>query len=289
MRWRNRRQSGNMIDRRGSGGGMRMGGLRMGSGMRRGGGAGALVLVAIVVVALIMGIDPMTILDPQGAPRPVSTAGQDELRDFAAVVLADTEDVWEARFQAQGRDYTPVPIVLYTARTTSGCGLADSAIGPFYCPQDRRIYLDLGFFDQLERGLGAGGDFARAYVIGHEVGHHVQNLMGVLGAVQQRQAGLPESEANALSVRLELQADCLAGIWSHDAEQVLGVLEPGDIEEALGAASRIGDDALQQRGQGHVVPDSFTHGTSAQRMRWFRRGYDSGDITACDSFAAETL
>jgi len=286
MRWRNRRQSGNMIDRRGAGGGgMRMGGLRLGGG-RRGGGIGILALAVVVVVALALGIDPMALLDPQSAPPAAITAGQDDLRDF---VLADTEDVWQARFQAQGSDYTPVPIVLYSARTTSGCGLADAAIGPFYCPQDRRIYLDLGFFDQLERGLGARGDFARAYVIGHEVGHHVQNLMGVLGAVQQRQATMSETDANALSVRLELQADCLAGIWSHDADQILGVLEPGDIDEALGAASRIGDDALQQRGQGYVVPDSFTHGTSEQRKRWFSRGYDSGDMTACDSFSAGSL
>ncbi len=281
MRWRNRRQSSNIFDRRGAGG--------RGGGVRMAGGVGGLGLVAFVVIALLLGVDPTALLAPSSGPAPMSTAGQDDLRDFAAVVLADTEDVWQARFAAEGGAYEPVPIVLYTARTRSGCGLADSAIGPFYCPGDQRIYLDLSFFDQLERGLGARGDFARAYVIAHEVGHHVQDQLGILAAIDRRMAGLPEAEANALSVRLELQADCLAGIWAQDAEAQLGVLEPGDIEEALGAAGRIGDDVLQQRAQGYVVPDSFTHGTAQQRIKWFRRGYESDDLRDCDTFSAGVL
>lgn len=280
MRWRNRRQSTNIEDRRA---------MRGGGGVRLTGGMGGLGLVAFVVIALLLGVDPMALLQQTSGPPPATTRDQEDLRDFVAVVLADTEDVWTARFEEAGGTYVPVPVVLYTGRTSSGCGLAGAEIGPFYCPGDQRIYLDLSFFDDLERELGARGDFARAYVVAHEVGHYIQDQIGVLGQINRRMAGLPEDQANALSVRLELQADCLAGVWSHDAEAKLGVLEPGDIEEALGAAARIGDDALQQRARGYVVPDSFTHGTSAQRVAWFNRGYRSGDQKACDTFSAAAL
>ena len=280
MRWKGRRQSANIFDRRGRGGG----------GVRVVGGIGGLGAVAVIVLALLFGVDPMMLLEPQDpATVPQGQGMDDDTREFVAVVLGDTEDVWAALFERAGETYRPASLVLYTQGTRSGCGLAAAAIGPFYCPADQRIYLDPVFFRELEQGLGATGDFARAYVIAHEVGHHVQYLLGILDEVHGLQSRVSETEANRLSVQLELQADCFAGIWSHHADRMHGIIEEGDIDEALGAASRIGDDALQRRSQGYVVPDSFTHGTSAQRVEWFRRGYDSGRVADCDTFSAPGL
>ena len=219
----------------------------------------------------------------QTAQGPGVERTSDETDDFIATVLADTEDVWNARFEASGSTYAEPTLVLFENSVSSACGQAGAATGPFYCPTDQSLYLDLSFFRQLASQLDAPGDFAQAYVIAHEVGHHVQNLTGVLEQTQQARSQLPEAEANQVSVQTELQADCYAGIWAHDVYQD-GFLESGDIDEALNAASQIGDDTLQRRGQGTVVPDSFTHGTSEQRQTWFRRGYEGGDTDACDTF-----
>ncbi len=221
---------------------------------------------------------------------PDPSAVPDELRDFVAVVLADTEDVWHTLFkQTWGEPYEEPRLVLFTGGVTSGCGFASSAVGPFYCPADRKVYLDMDFFRTLAERFAAPGDFAQAYVIAHEVGHHVQTLLGISQGVREAKQGLSQAEGNALTVRQELQADCLAGIWANHAERIRGILEPGDLEEALNAASAIGDDTLQRRARGHVVPDSFTHGTSEQRRRWFKRGFDSGRISDCDTFQADPL
>jgi predicted metalloprotease len=301
MRWRGRRQSSNIEDRRGSGGGFGRLGIPLGVGRgrgARGAGLGGFVLLAVVVIALLFGIDPSFLLT--GGQAPVEMTGdrqagplspQDErLRDFTAVVLADTEDVWHAAFQDSfGQPYQEPSLVLFDGGVESACGVAGSAVGPFYCPGDASIYLDLDFFRTLSERFGAPGDFAQAYVIAHEVGHHVQNLLGISGQVREAQQGRPESEVNALSVMLELQADCLAGAWAARAEQTKQILEAGDIDEALGAASAVGDDTLQREAGGRVAPDSFTHGTAAQRQQWFRRGFQSGNLDACDTFSAPAL
>ncbi|MFD2237231.1 KPN_02809 family neutral zinc metallopeptidase [Aureimonas populi] len=296
MQWRGRRQSNNVSDRRGSGGGGfpggRGGGMRIP--IRAGGGGGIGFLLIIGAMWLFFGINPLALLgmDDGGGQQQTSSTGPgiqgtpDETDDFIATVLADTEDVWNARFQAMGETYPEPTLVLFTNSVSSGCGFAGSATGPFYCPADQSLYLDLGFFRQLAQDLDAPGEFAQAYVIAHEVGHHVQNVTGILPRTQRVRQQMSQASANRVSVLTELQADCYAGIWAHDVGG-LGYLEAGDIDEALNAASQIGDDRLQRRSQGEVVPDSFTHGTSEQRQTWFRRGYENGDMEACDTFEGQ--
>ena len=263
--------------------------MRGGTGRVAGiGGVGALI---VVLIGAFVGVDLTPLLQGGSVSGPASgPAGpntiDDRTEEFVSVVLADTEEVWGSIFANSGLDYDQPELVLYSGATTSACGMANAAVGPFYCPGDQRIFLDTSFFATLDQRLGAGGDFAFAYVIAHEVAHHVQNEIGVLGQVNQRRARLPQSEANELSVRIELQADCLAGVW---ATHVDGLLEPGDIEEALNAARMIGDDRLQRRAGQVPQPHTFTHGTSEQRASWFARGYDSGDIRACNTFSAEQL
>jgi uncharacterized protein len=290
MEWRGRRGSKNVIDVRGRGGG------GMGRGARRAGGIGGIGAVVVILIGLFLGVDLTPLLGGGGgglvAPAPQSrTAGpvrsDDPAATFVSVVLADTEEVWEREFAARGGSYQPPELVLFSGVVNSACGTADAAVGPFYCPGDRRVYLDLDFFQTLERRLGAEGDFARAYVIAHEVGHHVQNLIGVMDQTNNLRARASTTEANAISVMVELQADCLAGVWARGAHEMFGSLEPGDIDEALNAASAIGDDALQQRSRGYVVPDSFTHGSAAQRRGWFQRGFETGEMEACDTFSAD--
>lgn len=275
MKWQNARQSSNVEDQRGRGG-------VVGGGI----GIGTLVLAAIVY---FMGGNPMDVLQGSGAPppssqsRPAPGAGaNDEEKKFVASVLGDTEDTWSALFQKRGRTYHPPKLVLFTDRVQSACGVAGSSTGPFYCPGDQKLYIDLAFFRQLKQNYGAPGDFAQAYVIAHEVGHHVQNELGTMDKVNSLQQRASEKQANALSVKLELQADFYAGVWAHYAQK-RGLLEQGDVEEALGAASAVGDDRLQKQAQGYVVPDSFTHGSSAQRQQWFMRGFQTGDMTAGDT------
>jgi predicted metalloprotease len=279
MRWETGRRSENVEDRRG-----------LGVPLVAGGGIGTIILV---LAALFFGFDPSVIMqgDPgtQVAPAPGPAApgasrADDELRDFVSVVLADTEDVWQDLFRRMNREYEDPKLVLFSRGIQSACGFAQTAVGPFYCPADHKIYLDLAFFRDLRDRFGAPGDFAQAYVIAHEVGHHVQMLLGISDRVQAARQRSSEREANALSVRLELQADCLAGVWGANAQRARNILEPGDIEEALNAASAIGDDRLQQQSRGHVTPDSFTHGTSAQRVSWFRRGFESGRVAQCNTF-----
>ena len=282
MFWQGRRESENVEDARGSGGGGRI---------VLGGGIGTVVLV---VLYLLLGGDLQTLFNSQQAQLPQSAqfdnqAPRDEASKFVAVVLADTEDAWNEIFRQMGREYEEPRLVLFTDMIQSGCGFASGATGPFYCPEDRRVYIDLGFFRQLQERLGAGGDFAEAYVIAHEVGHHVQNLLGISDRVQALRRRVSESEYNRLSVRLELQADFLAGVWARYTDRVKHVVEAGDIEEAMRAASAVGDDRLQYRSRGYVVPDSFTHGTSEQRVRWFRRGYETGDLHQGDTFNAPDL
>lgn len=270
MRWAGRRQSGRIEDRRGMPGG----------GMAIGGGLGGLVLILLVA---FFGGDPGILVQNPGAPAGrvagPPDAAEEELKEFVSVVLADTEDVWHELFQSQlNRPYREPTLVLFTGQVQSGCGFAGAAVGPFYCPADDRVYIDLSFFEELRQRFRAPGDFAMAYVIAHEVAHHVQNQLGYSERVQR--AG--KAEANRMSVRLELQADFLAGVWAHHAQRSKQILEEGDMEEALRAASAIGDDRIQKETQGRVVPDSFTHGTSEQRVRWFRRGFESGDLSAMD-------
>ncbi len=283
MLWQGRRESENVEDVRGSGGGRRL---------AVGGGIGGVILV---VVYLLLGGDPQALFDSQQQAQ-LSQPGQideqaprDDASKFVAVVLADTEDAWHDIFRQMGREYEEPKLVLFTDMTRSGCGFASGATGPFYCPEDQRVYIDLGFFHLLQQRLGAGGDFAEAYVIAHEVGHHVQNLLGINDRVQAARGRISESEYNRLSVRLELQADFLAGVWARYADRVKRVVESGDIEEAMRAASAVGDDRLQYRSRGYVVPDSFTHGSSEQRARWFRRGYETGDLRQGDTFNAPDL
>jgi len=297
MRWQGGRESENVEDRRGQGGGGFGGGGLPGGGIRIGrGGLGVGGVIVLVVVSLFLGIDPMEVLNGGGAPTTQTGSvredaprgsADDELSRFVSVVLADTEDTWTGLFQRMGRQYEDPKLVLFTGAVNSGCGSAEAAMGPFYCPLDRKVYIDLGFYRELRDRFKAPGDFAQAYVIAHEVGHHVQNLLGIsdqVQAAQQRAGG--RAAANALSVRLELQADCFAGLWANHANRERKILEPGDVEEALTAASAIGDDRLQRQSRGSVSPDSFTHGSSEQRVRWFRTGLQSGDLKQCDTFAA---
>jgi hypothetical protein len=257
------------------------------------GGLGCGGLLLVLVLAYVFGVDPQALLDiagesasvesPAPGPAPVGPP-QDELGQFASVVLADTEETWSALFEQMGGRYREPTLVLFTEAVRSGCGFASAAVGPFYCPLDGKVYLDLGFFDQLERRLGAPGDFAQAYVIAHEVGHHVQNLLGISDEVHRAQQRASQEEGNALSVRLELQADCLAGVWAHHAHRERQLLEPGDVEEGLRAAGAIGDDTLQKEAQGYTVPESWTHGSAEQRTRWLRSGLETGDLASCQAF-----
>lgn len=293
MRWEGNRRSDNVEDRRGEGGGR--GGFPLGG---RGIGLGT---VAIAVVAgWIFGINPLTVLSmlsggpgleaptSQQAPAPAPPA-EDPQAAFVSTVLADTEDVWDAVFRQAGGEYRRPKLVLFRGAVGTACGTGQSAMGPFYCPGDQKVYIDLGFYDTLQRQLGAPGDFAQAYVIAHEVGHHVQNLMGVTAKMDEMRGRVSEARMNAMSVRVELQADCFAGIWGHHADKARQLLEQGDIEEAMDAASKIGDDALQRQAGGQVVPESFTHGTSAQRVAWFKRGLQGGNVRDCDTFQARQL
>ncbi|WP_312941590.1 KPN_02809 family neutral zinc metallopeptidase [Stutzerimonas balearica] len=285
MRWKRARRSDNVVDARGR------------SGMRLGGGLGLGGVVIVVVLGLLTGQDPLQLLGQLAGQdgstvqqqRPSAT-GDDPQVDFVRAILGDTEDTWRALFQQGGAQYRDPTLVLFRGGVNSACGFASSAVGPFYCPGDQQVYLDLQFFDEMARRFSAAGDFAQAYVIAHEVGHHVQTLLGVSQQVQQARARGARLEGdNGLLVRQELQADCLAGVWAHHAQQRHDWLEQGDLEEALNAASAIGDDRLQQQSQGRVVPDAFTHGTSAQRVRWFRTGFDSGEPGRCDTFKAPRL
>jgi len=274
MRWIGGRESSNIEDRRGMSGG----------GIAAGGGLLGLI---VLVVSLLTGHDPGSLQpdggsNPSGAPgarRSIDPAREEQEKKFVAVVLGYTEDVWDQLFRQQGKTYPKPTLTLFTDTSQSGCGFASAATGPFYCPNDRHVYIDLQFFDELQTRFHAAGDFAQAYVIAHEVGHHVQKLLGILDQVHAKERQVSKAEANHLSVRTELQADYLAGVWAHHAQQMKDILEPGDLEEALRAASAVGDDRLQQQGRGYVVPDSFTHGTSEQRARWFRLGYDTGDLS----------
>ncbi len=281
MRWQGGRQSGNVEDRRGMGG------------MAVGGGIGTVV---IALIAMLFGVNPGDVIQgggpaaggaPNGAPAGGPPAN-DEGGQFVSTVLADTEDVWNKIFQQSGRDYVEPRLVLFTGYQQTACGTGQSAMGPFYCPGDQKVYIDLAFYNDLAKMSGArtDNDFAQAYVIAHEVGHHVQTLLGTSERVQAASRGAREEEANALSVRQELQADCYAGVWGHHSKIQL---DPGDVEEALAAATAIGDDRLQQQSQGQIVPESFTHGSSAQRVQWFRRGMESGDVNQCDTFATRQL
>ena len=289
MRWKRGRRSDNVVDARSSG--SRMGG---GKGLTLGG------VAIVVIVGLLSGQDPMQILGQlagqamQGgsvsAPQSSTPAANDEQSEFVRAVLGDTEDTWREIFQGANRQYKDPTLVLFRGGVNSACGFANSAVGPFYCPGDQRVYIDLAFFRELEQRFGAAGDFAQAYVIAHEVGHHVQTLLGVSAKVNAaRQRGERVEGASGLLVRQELQADCLAGVWAYHGQQRHGWLEPGDIEEALNAANAIGDDRLQKQARGQVVPDSFTHGTSEQRVRWFKTGFDGGDVGRCDTFKATRL
>jgi predicted metalloprotease len=291
MEWRRGRRSSNIEDRRGMGG--------MGGGMRMGrvAGGGGIGIIVVALIAMFLGVDPSIILQGGGqmmpanipSTRPIDSAQEEQLKDFVSVVLGDTEDTWTPIFRQLGRSYEEPPLVLFSDAVDSACGFAQAATGPFYCPGDRKVYLDLGFFDELDRQFGAPGDFAQAYVVAHEVGHHVQNLLGILPQVDQyrRQAG--EADANQASVMLELQADCFAGVWANHAQRARQILEQGDVEEGLNAASRIGDDRMQARAGRYVNPESFTHGSSEQRVRWFRTGLQSGSLEACDTFNAAQL
>lgn len=292
MRWEGQRESEHIEDRRGEGGGAPVpAGLRLGGGRL---GLGGLLLA--LAASWLLGINPMTVLgvlepgagETAAAPRAATAPPQDRDARFVRAVLASTEDSWGELFAAGGQRYQPPRLVLFRGGTDTACGQGQAAMGPFYCPADQQVYIDLSFYDTLQRQLGAPGDFAQAYVIAHEVGHHVQQLLGTSAKVEAARRRAGTVQANALSVRLELQADCYAGLWAHHSQQAKGWLEQGDVEEALNAASRIGDDALQQRSQGRVVPESFTHGSSRQRVAWFRRGLDSGRLQDCDTFAQRT-
>ena len=286
MRWRMGRRSTNVEDRRG----VRLGG--------RGAAGGGLGLIVIIIIAVLLGADPSKLLsdisstgvDQSSYSEQQPISGEDqELADFVSVVLADTEDTWTEIFAQYNGSYREPTLVLFSGAVESACGYAQSAVGPFYCPGDQKVYIDLSFYRDLKNRYNAPGDFAQAYVIAHEVGHHVQNLLGISEQVYKAQQRSSQTEANRLSVMQELQADCFAGVWAHNAHESRQILEEGDIEEGLNAASSIGDDRLQRQAQGHVTPDSFTHGSSAQRVRWFKKGLDSGDIEACNTFEAKSL
>ena len=288
MQWRGRRQSDNVEDRRGAGTG---GGGRLPGGLLTKGGLGTIVI--ILIISWLTGTNPLSLLQQAGGSdyafeqtTPyVASAEEEELAAFVKTVLASTEDVWS---QIKN-DYREPTLVLFTNQVESACGMASSASGPFYCPGDEKVYIDLAFYEELKSKLNAPGDFAQAYVIAHEVGHHLQHLLGITDKVHGMRNRVSEEEYNQLSVKLELQADFLAGVWAHHAQQMNPFLDPGDLEEALNAASAIGDDRLQKQFQGYVVPDSFTHGTSEQRMRWFRKGFDTGDPAQGDTFTAAEL
>lgn len=301
MKWRGRERSSNIEDRRGQGGlsGFggpslgRSGGIRIPTGGGSRGGIGGVIGIIVVlgIIWAVTGQNPLDMLtDGSGAQtsssssRQIPAEGQDELVDFVGVVVKETEDLWTQVFANSGETYPKPPVVLFTGQTNSGCGVADARTGPFYCPVDSKVYIDLSFYDELHRKFGAPGDFAQAYVLAHEVGHHVQNLTGVLPEFNRRRQSMSEEQANAYSVRVELQADCYAGVWANYAGQK-NLLDSGDIEEALNAAEQIGDDTLQKRMQGYAVPKTFNHGTSAQRQTWFERGYESGNPNDCDTFS----
>ncbi len=307
MRWKGRRQSSNIEDRRGAaprprranpfgrGGKMRLPMGKGGVGKASGGGISMIILLVVGYVILkMMGIDPALLLGEGGGLSQQQTyvpgneqvvpQRQDELSQFVATVLAETEDTWGGIFRSSGVTYREPTLVLFSGQVQSNCGFASAAAGPFYCPTDRKIYIDLSFYDELANRFGAAGDFAQAYVLAHEVGHHVQNLIGVLPRFNEMRRELSKTDENKMSVRVELQADCFAGIWAHYTDQK-GLLEGGDLEEALRAAQQIGDDTLQRNAQGYVVPDSFNHGTSQQRMDWFSRGYETGRMDECDTFS----
>jgi predicted metalloprotease len=289
------RESDNVEDRRGQSGGGMPGGIRMGRG-----GLGVGTIVVALVASYFLGIDPRLVMGvlggmdgsaPTQVQAPAEPAGKptDELGRFVSVVLADTEDTWRALFREAGGTYQEPKLVLFSGRYPTACGMGQSAAGPFYCPADQKVYIDLSFFRQLQERFRAPGDFAQAYVIAHEVGHHVQNLLGIMEQTARLRSRMSERDYNEVSVRVELQADCFAGVWAHHAQKVRKVLEPGDLEEALRAASAIGDDVLQKSSQGYVVPDSFTHGSAAQRQRWFRTGFETGSMKACNTFDAREL
>lgn len=281
MDWEGREQSDNVEDRRGS----------VPRGLI-GGGIGTLI---VAVIVMLLGGDPRALLGNSNAVGPAPgeqaplSAEDKKKSEFVSVVLKDTEDVWHAQFRDMGREYVEPKLVLFTGQVESACGFASAAMGPFYCPEDQKVYIDLGFYDELKTRFGASGDFAQAYVIAHEVGHHVQNLLGITAKVHSQQGRISEKEYNKLSVRLELQADFLAGVWAKHAQQMKHILDPNDIEEALNAAGAIGDDKIQMQAQGYTVPDAFTHGTAAQRVRWFKKGWDTGDLRQGDTFNASRL
>lgn len=292
MDWQRGRRSSNIEDRRGAGG--------MGGGIRVGrvAGGGGIGIIVVALIAMFLGIDPSIILQEGGgqlmptnmpSTRQLDPGQEGELKDFVSVVLADTEDTWTPIFQQLGQRYEEPPLVLFSGAVDSACGFAQAATGPFYCPGDRKVYLDLSFFDELDQQFGAPGDFAQAYVVAHEVGHHVQNMLGILPKVDQYRRQADEAAANQASVMLELQADCFAGVWANHAQRARQVLEQGDIEEGLNAASKIGDDRMQQRAGRYVNPESFTHGSSQQRVRWFRTGLQKGSLEACDTFNTPQL
>jgi predicted metalloprotease len=329
MRWRGERESENVEDRRDeSGGGFGFpfpggGGMRFpggGGGAGRGGGIGIFGILIILGLMFFFGIDPRVILqgggpggDETGIPdihlpqsRPDTTnfpvpgqqgpqiqhpqsSSEDDLKQFVAVVLADTEDVWGSLFKQYGATYSDPKLVLFSGGVRSACGMGMSAMGPFYCPEDEKVYIDLSFYKELKDRFKAPGDFAQAYVIAHEIGHHVQKLLGIMDQVEAARQRMSQTQGNALQVRVELQADCFAGVWANKAQEMKNIIEPGDIDNALRAASAIGDDRIQRQTQGYVVPDSFTHGSSEQRVRWFKRGYQSGDLNQCDTFNTRDL
>ncbi len=290
MKWEGNRESDNVEDRRASGGG--------GGGMLGGRSIGIGTIVIALVGGWVFGVNPLTILSllsGGGGSEPVQQApaqrppADDRMAKFVSTVLADTEDVWKDVFAKGGKTYSEPHLVLFRGATPTACGTGQSAMGPFYCPGDQKVYIDLAFYEVLRARLGAPGDFAQAYVIAHEVGHHVQNLLGISEKMDQMRSRVSQQEYNALSVRLELQADCLAGVWANHAQNARQILENGDVEEAMNAAAKIGDDALQRAGGGAVVPESFTHGTSAQRQRWFNTGLQGGTVKGCDTFSARPL
>jgi len=300
-------ESSNIEDRRGAGGGFGgggfgggLGGIPMGGGIFKGGFG----LIAVVVIGMILGVNPLTLLGgmddgsgqvaPQSQSRPASrpSASADPETQFVSRVLKSTEDIWGELFQQMGRQYRQPRLVLFRDATQTACGVGQSAMGPFYCPPDQRVYIDLSFFDELATRFRAPGQFPQAYVIAHEIGHHVQNLLGISGKVQQMQRSMSKRDANAMSVRVELQADCFAGVWAYHANRERGgtaTITDKDVDQALAAATAIGDDRLQRQSQGRIVPDSFTHGSSAQRVRWFKTGLQSGDVRRCDTFRAQQL
>lgn len=287
MKWENERRSSNVEDRRGGGGGKK---LALG-----GGGT-----IVIIIIALVLGVDPEPLLDAQkqvaSQQQPTAPTGEtkrspeeDKMAEFVSVVLGSTEDVWNKQFAAEKKRYQEPKLVLFTGSVSSACGYQTAAVGPFYCPADQKAYIDLEFYSDLAKKYGAPGDFAQAYVIAHEVGHHIQNLQGTSLAVHKKKKSLSEVEGNKLSVKLELQADCYAGMWAHHADKARDILEKGDVEEGLRAASAIGDDTLQKRATGRIQPESFTHGSAAQRVKWFKMGLEHGDMEKCNTFAINDL